>query len=337
MKNKYQKFFKEKEKTNEKTNCIYWSNDNRDGMEYSVSGSGLRPTINSYAYADALAISKIAEMAGRTEIKNRFKQKAAVIKEITDKLLWDENFYKTVPLPENEDVLFENRPAVDQTNDAKELIGFVPWYFNMPDQGKDIAFSELLNKDGFKALFGLTTVEQRHPRFFEEHKHECLWNGPVWPFATSQVLVAVANLLRYYEQTTINKEDYYQLLLQYARSQHITKTDGSVVPWIDENLHPFSGRWIARDILKDWGWLPNKGGYERGKDYNHSLFCDLVLSGLLGIGVENGTFTASPLVPDSWDYFRVENLWLNNIRYRIIYDKDGSHYGVTPGLSIRKH
>lgn len=330
-------FFETREKTNAKANGIYWSNDDRDGMEYSVSGPGLRPTINSYAYADALAISKIAEMAGRTETQKRFEQKAAEIKEITDKLLWDENFYKTVPLPENENVLFENRPAVDKANDAKELVGFVPWYFNMPDQGKDIAFSELLNKDGFKAPFGLTTVEQRHPRFFEEHKHECLWNGPVWPFATSQVLVAAANLIRCYEQTTITKEDYYQLLLQYARSQHIIKNDGSVVPWIDENLHPFNGRWIARDILNDWGWLPNKGGYERGKDYNHSLFCDLILSGLFGIGVDNGTFTASPLVPDSWDYFRVENLWLNNIRYRIIYDKDGSHYGVTPGLSIQKY
>ncbi len=330
-------FFETREKTNAKTNGIYWSNDDRDGMEFSVSGSGLRPTINSYAYADALAISKIAGIAGRTETEKRFAQKAAAIKEITDKLLWDENFYKTVPLSENRDVLFENRPAVDKANDAKELAGFVPWYFNMPDRGKDIAFSELLNKDGFQAPFGLTTVEQRHPRFFEEHRHECLWNGPVWPFATSQVLVAVANLIRFYEQATITKEDYYQLLLQYARSQHILKKDGSVVPWIDENLHPFSGRWIARDILKDWGWLPNKGGYERGKDYNHSLFCDLILSGLLGIGVDNGTFTASPLVPDSWDYFRVENLWLNNIRYRIIYDKNGSHYGVTPGLSIQQY
>lgn len=329
-------FFETREKSHRKGSGIYWSDDNRDGMEFSISGPGLRPTINSYAYADALAISKIAEMAGETETKERFEQKARKIKEVTDRLLWDNDFYKTVPLAEGNDGLFENRPAVDQAYDVKELVGFVPWYFNMPDECKDIAFSELLNEVGFMATFGLTTAEQRHPRFFENHDHECLWNGPVWPFATSQVLVAAANLLRNYKQTTINKNDYYKLLLQYARSQHITKEDGSVVPWIDENLHPYHGNWLARDILKDWGWLSEKGGYERGKDYNHSLFCDLVLSGLLGISAENGTFTASPLIPDSWDYFRVENLWLNSSKYRIIYDKDGTHYGLGSGLLIQK-
>lgn len=330
-------FYETREKKQRTRNGLYWSHDGLDGMEYSISGSGLRPTINSYAYADALAISKIAEIAGDTKLKERFEQKAQEIKGVTDRLLWDKDFYKTIPLSENNNDLFENRPFVAKANDAKELIGFVPWYFNMPDEGKDIAFAELLDKDGFKATFGLATAEQRHPRFLENHTHECLWNGPVWPFATSQVLVATANLLRNYKQTTINKEDYYQLLLQYARSQHIVKKDGSVLPWIDENLHPFSGRWIARDILKDWGWRSNKGGYERGKDYNHSLFCDLILSGLLGIHVKNGVFATSLLIPDWWDYFSVENLWLDDGRYRIIYDKNGTHYGLDSGLSIQKY
>lgn len=328
-------FFETREKTHRNRNGLYWSNDGRDGMEFSISGSGMRPTINSYAYADALAISKIAKMAGDIETEERFKQKAVEIKEVADQLLWDKDFYKTIPFSEDNDDLFQSRPFVAKANDVKELIGFVPWYFNMPDEDKDIAFAELLNTDGFMATFGLTTAEQRHPRFMETHTHECLWNGPVWPFATSQVLVAAANLLRNYKQTTINKNDYYKMLLQYARSQHITKEDGNIVPWIDENLHPYQGNWIARDILKGWGWLSEKGGYERGKDYNHSLFCDLILSGLLGINVENGTFTASPLIPDWWEYFCVENLWLNGNKYRIIYDKYGTHYGISPGLFIQ--
>lgn len=94
------------------------------------------------------------------------------------------------------------------------------------------------------------------------------------------------------------------------------------MPWIDENLHPYSGKRIARDTLKNWNWKPEKEGYERCKDYNHSLFCDLVLSGLFGIDVKNGVLTANPLVPDSWDYFCVENLWLKGQRYRIVYNKE---------------
>ena len=55
---------------------------------------------------------------------------------------------------------------------------------------------------------------------------------------------------------------------------------------MDENLNPFTGDWISRTRLKNWegkGWSKDKGGVERGKDYNHSGFCDLVLSDLLGI------------------------------------------------------
>lgn len=329
-------FFETRESTHRRAGGIYWSNDNLDGMEYSISGPGLRPTINSYAYGDALAIAKIAKLSGRTEIQLRFEKKAHEIKKSVDTLLWDQDFYKTIPLPEEQDVVFTERPSVDIAHDVRELAGYIPWYFNLPDEGKDSVFMELLDDKGFYAPFGLTTAEQRHPRFMEEHSHECLWNGPVWPFATSQVLVAMSNLLHNYSQSSIRKEDYYKLLLQYAKSHRLTREDCSKVPWIDEDLHPYNGRWIARDRLKEWGWLPGKGGRERGKDYNHSLFCDLILSGLFGINVENGTFVASPLIPDSWDYFRVENLWLDGRQYRIFYDRDGTHYGLGKGLCIQK-
>lgn len=35
-------------------------------------------------------------------------------------------------------------------------------------------------------------------------------------------------------------------------------------------------------------------------------------------------------------YFRVENLWLDGQKYRIVYDKDGTHYGLGTGLSVQK-
>ena len=49
--------------------------------------------------------------------------------------------------------------------------------------------------------------------------------------------------------------------------------------WIDEDMDPFTGDWTARTLLKADNWNPGRGGLERGKDYNHSTFCDLVLSG----------------------------------------------------------
>ncbi len=71
--------------------------------------------------------------------------------------------------------------------------------------------------------------------------------------------------------------------------------------------------------------------YERGKDYNHSTFCDLVLSGLLGIEKKDGILHSSPLIPDDWDFFFVTNLPNGG---RVIFDRDGTHYGYGRGLLI---
>ena len=329
-------FFEEREK-NHKTECgLYRSKDVFDGMEFSISGSGLRPTLNAYVWADAVAISKIADIAGDTATYERFLKIATQMRELIDKLLWDGDFYKTIPLGADDSGSFFARPQIPPEHDARELLGYIPWYFDLPEDGKDAAFSHLLQEDGFKAPYGLTTAEQRHPRFMYDTVHECVWCGPVWPFATSQTLVAVANLLRNRTQTVLSKNDYYEMLLQYANSHLLIGENGIAVPWIDENLHPYTGKWLCRELLKEQGWPFRNGGYERGKDYNHSLFCDLVLSGLFGISVENGAFSATPLIPDTWNYFRVENLWLKGQQYRIVYDKDGSHYGLGTGLLIQK-
>jgi hypothetical protein len=327
-------FFERREKEHRRKGGIYWSHDGYDGMEYSISGPGLRPTINAYAWADATAIAKLAAMDGNESLRKTYEDKATEIKAATETLLWDGAFYKTIPLKQEADLPCLKRPKVAPEHDVKELVGYIPWYFNMPPQGKESVFSELQKDDGFYATYGLTTAEQRHPRFMEAFDHECLWNGPVWPFATSQVLVAVANLLRRYPGQVLTKQAYYEMLSLYAASHRLTREDGTEQPWIDENMHPYTGRWLSRDILKSWDWRAEKGGYERGKDYNHSLFCDLVLSGLLGIDVEDGQFTISPLIPDDWNYFRVENLWLNDKCYRITFDRDGTHYGEKTGLYI---
>ena len=314
---------------------LYWSDDRRDGMEYSISGPGLRPTINSYVYADAMAIVKLANMAGEDSIADRYSKLAADLKQKMDQLLWDQDFYRTIPLAVDEDPALDSRPQVPAEHTAREQVGFVPWYFNIPGADKNHVFSQLLTEEGFQAPYGITTAERRHPRFMEPHTHECLWNGPVWPFATSQTLVALANVLRAGKPCPLTKEDYCRLLCQYAASHSFTKPDGTQVPFIDENMDPFTGRWLARDILEGWGWLEKKGGFERGKDYNHSLFCDLILSGLLGIIPRGDTFIVKPLLPDSWDHFKVENLWLHGKCFTITYDKDGSHYGEGVGLTIR--
>lgn len=321
------------------TDCgLFWSIDGEDAMEFSISGTdenltltrGLRPTLNCYMAANAFAIAYFAEAAGAQEIAACYREKHKALREKINALLWDGTFYKAI---HNADLSpdFEKLPALQN---AKELVGYLPWSFGLAEAGRDGAFSELKKEEGFLSPYGLTTAEKRHPRYLFEMKHECLWNGYIWPFATSQVLSAMERLLTEYTQDTLTKEDYYAVLRSYAESHVRTTESGERVPWIDEVMHPETGVWSCREILKNKGWVKELGGLERGKDYNHSVFCDAVLGGLLGIRPKNGEIAVSPRVPDDWEYFAVENLTIGDRRYRVIYDKTGEKYGLGRGLQI---
>ena len=109
---------------------------------------------------------------------------------------------------------------------------------------------------------------------------------------------------------------FTSLLWQYADAQRRTRDPRSeggydVVPWIDENLNPDRPEWLARQMLLATPSAKNRPR-ERGKDYNHSTFCDLVISGLVGFMPDGAKgFTVDPLFPATWDYLVLENL-----RYR---------------------
>ena len=309
------------EKTRRDDNGLFWQHDGQDGMEVSIGGSGYRATINSYMFGDAIAIMKIAELAGDKGTAARFRNDAAKIKQLTQSKLWDEEaaFFKVLPRGEGKS------PA-----DVRELHGYTPWYFNLPDARFSVAWTQFMDPQGFYAPFGPTTAERRHPRFRFPHEQHCLWNGPSWPYSTAVTLTAMANLLNRYQQDYVTKQDYFEMLQIYARSQRITLPDGKVVPWIDENLDGETGEWITRKLLE------KRGIKDRGKDYNHSSFCDLVITGLVGLRPRaDNMIEVNPLVPEgTWDWFCLDRVPYHGRNLTILWDKTGKKYGRGAGLRI---
>jgi hypothetical protein len=317
---------------------LFWQIDDRDGMEVSIGGighrgEGRRATINSYMFGDARAIASIAERAGRKETAAVYREKAEQIRRLVLEKLWDDEakFFKVLPRGDDAKLV-----------DVRELHGYTPWYFDLPpaNQGYEVAWKQLMDPKGFHAPYGPTTAERRHPGFKLSYEgHECQWNGPSWPFATSVTLTALANVLSDYPQQAISRKDYLETLLIYTKSHYLKRDDGTVVPWIDENLHPFTGDWIARTRLKSWKdgtWAPAKGGIERGKDYNHSTYCDLIITGLIGLRPQaDDTVIVAPLVPeDTWDWFCLDRVPYHGRMLTILYDKTGKRYGRGSGLRL---
>jgi hypothetical protein len=314
---------------------LFWQFDGADAMEVSICGkeskdaAGYRAVINSYLTAEAKTIAAIAKRfehpAGEV-----FERKAARLHENMLKTLWDEDarFFKVLPKKENAVLC-----------NARELHGYTPWCYSLADEKYAPAWQFLMDSTYFYAPCGPTTAERCHPGFCISYEgHECQWNGPSWPFSTSITLAGLANLLNEQQQDYISKEDYFDLLKIYAHSHHLTKEDGTVIPWIDENLNPFTGDWISRTRLKTWKngtWSKGKGGVERGKDYNHSTFCDLIITGLAGLRPSEGNeLTVFPLVPNDMPYFCLDNIPYHGHTVTIFWDRDGKRYSRGAGFHV---
>jgi hypothetical protein len=307
---------------------LFWQRDVSDGMEVSISGGrnvkNLRPTINSYMYANARAISAIAGMLGKSEAASAYADRAVRLRQLTENVLWNPQakFFETV----QESGAFAP---------VRELPGYTPWYFELPEPGKgyEEAWKQLMDPEGFFAPYGPTSAEQRDPGFqIANNGDDCQWNGPSWPFSTSIALRALANLLADYpNQDAATRDDYFQTFLIYTKSQRLKLDDGRTVPFVDEDLNPFTGVWWARARK-----LAKHTYYGRGDHYNHSSYADLVVTGLAGLRPRaDDTLEVNPAIPPgALDWFCLDQVPYHGRLVSILWDRTGAHFHRGAGLHI---
>lgn len=154
----------------------------------------------------------------------------------------------------------------------------------------------------------------------------CMWCGASWPFSTAQTLTALANVLNNYKQDVVEKKEYFETMKAYTRSHRLKLVDGKVVSWLDESLNPDTGRGMKV------GPFPKT----RGRDHNHSSYCDLIISGLVGLRPQADELVeVNPLVPEgALDYFCLDNVSYHSRNLTVFYDKTGKRYGRGTGLHV---
>ena len=297
--------------TNRLDNGLYWQGDVQDGMEESISGGRkkkyARPTINSYMFGNAQALAAINALAGDQHKADSYSKEAQQQKSLIENKLWNSNhqFFETM--------------RGDTLAAVREAIGFIPWYFNMPEAGKyDEAWKQVEDEKGFSAPYGLTTAERRHPQFRSHGTGTCEWDGAIWPFASSQTLTAMINYINNYPQPVVGKETFFKQMKLYVESQHHRGR-----PYIGEYLDETNGAWLM-------------GDRERSRYYNHSTFNDLVITGIAGIRPQaDGSVEINPLVPaGQWPYFCLDNVSYHGHTLTVIYDHDGQRYHQGKGLIL---
>lgn len=308
-----EKDYKEWELQRRLPSGLFWQEDVKDGMEESISGGrkiqNARPTINSYMFSNAKAISEIALMGGKNDLSKLYSAKADTMKMLVQKRLWnsDSSFFETLKI-------------TGEFAQVREAIGYIPWMVNLPDDNPSFykAWEQITTSKGFLAPFGLTTAERRHPEFRQNGCCKCEWDGAVWPFATSQTLTALGNLLNNYNQNIVNDSVYFRHLELYVESQYYRGR-----PYIGEYLDETTGYWL-------------KGDQERSRYYNHSTFNDLIITGLVGLRPRaDEVIEINPLLPEGkWDWFCLDNVKYHNKILTIIWDKTGKKYNNEKGFTL---
>jgi hypothetical protein len=171
----------------------------------------------------------------------------------------------------------------------------------------------------------MRTVEKSYEYYMRQYRYlgkdpECQWNGPIWPYQTTQVLTAMANLLDHHEQHGgVARSDWMRLLRQYTQLHY----QGDKLD-LEEDYHPETGAPIV--------------GLDRSHHYFHSGYVDLILTGVVGIRPRaDDVLEVNPLLPVQGDQalgFRVERVPYHGRQVTVTWDRDGSHYGRGKGLAV---
>ncbi|QHT70029.1 glycogen debranching protein [Rhodocytophaga rosea] len=289
----------------------------KDGFE---GGEAFRPTINSYMYGNAMAISHIAALKGDKSVSNDYLQKAVALKNTIEKSLWNDS------LGHFTDRFKVNNQYVRYWDfiRGRELAGMAPWYFSLPADTKkfNAAWKHVIDTTYLLGKYGLRTNEPAYEYYFKqfvyfEGQRGSQWNGPSWPYQTSQVITAMANLLNHYKQDVVTNTDYLHLLRQYTKQHFLPNGNLNLV----ENYDPNLGGPIVY--------------YYWSNHYNHSSYNNLIISGLCGLRPSTGdTLEINPLIDESIDYFYLSDIRYHGHTLTLIYDKDGNRYKAGKGLTV---
>ncbi|KAF2656416.1 six-hairpin glycosidase [Lophiostoma macrostomum CBS 122681] len=312
---------------------LYYVEPLRDATEYTISsidttngtdgftgGLSFRPSINSYQYGNAIAIARLATLKGGMQSTvDSYNQRASSIKSNVQNSLWNSTFQHFIDRYQVNNQFVKYWDFIR----GRELVGYVPWTHDLPDDTTSYAQSwkHILNSTQLAGSHGLRTNEPSYQYYLRQYRYEgtqpeCQWNGPAWPFQTTQVLSGLANFLDHYPNGSaagiIAKSDYVGILNQYAKL-HYNPERGGILD-LEEDYYPDTGYPIV--------------GLKRSPHYFHSGFVDLVLSGLVGIRPSaDDVLEVNPLADTSITYFRADQILYHGHNVSVQWDANGSRYG----------
>jgi hypothetical protein len=309
---------------------LYFVEPLLDATEYTVSsidasggkdgfrgGDAFRPSVNAYMFANARALSRMAQMAGDAAMAKDYAARAEALKARVLADLWNP---KLQHFTDRHQITNEHVKYWEPIRN-RELVGYLPWMFDLvPDDAQYAsAWGHLTDPQSLAGKAGMRTVEKSYEYYMRQYRYlgpdpECQWNGPIWPYQTTQVLTAMANLLDHYEaHGPVSRADWMAMLRQYTQLHY----QGDKLD-LEEDYDPETGKPIV--------------GLDRSHHYFHSGYIDLILTGLVGIRPRSDDVLEVNPLQQGLDWFRIERVPYHGHEVSVTWDAKGTRYGK--GLAV---
>ena len=146
--------------------------DTRAGIMFAMVAEGV--DLNCYLVRELETMAVIAEKLGYEDDKKEFLRHAAKLKELINKVLWDEKdgFY------------YDRYERKGKLIKVKSASGLLPLWAGVASerQAKRLIEEHLLNEKEFWLKYPLSTYSKSEPDYHQQPEREgiCNWRGPVW-------------------------------------------------------------------------------------------------------------------------------------------------------------
>lgn len=257
----------------------------------------------SYSIANLIGCAKMAERLGKKEEEQELTALAERSLQALKTYFWSETKGCFVSI---------DKKTGKQCDEGICYDSFFPYLWNMIGTEYHEGFSVLFDADSFQGEFSLTTVDMHCPMYWfdnciagpakssvaEPHPYGCSWNGPVWLYATSNVLDALG------AAASINsslKDKWLELFEGYTEVQFLSGDRST--PMVLEHYRPTDGVTFSGTC-----------------DYFHSTWIDLFMKYYAGISVnEEGQVVFSPFAQEE---FVLDGVLLGGNSYRFEQKKE---------------
>lgn len=125
---------------------LYFVEPLRDATEYTISsidasggldgftgGQSFRPSINSYQFSNAKAIANIATLNSQQAIADYYNKRSAAIKQSFQSQQWNSTYQHFIDRHQTTNSYVKYFDFIR----GRELVGYVPWAHDLPDDSKD--------------------------------------------------------------------------------------------------------------------------------------------------------------------------------------------------------